>query len=55
MLLGRGSLESPCIFWSTCYCFCRGSWMLFYIIEAAAVYSVLNRYTDEVDAVSFLL
>ena len=40
---------------SACQCSCRGSWMLFYIIEAAAVYSVLNRYTDEVDAVSFLL
>lgn len=29
---------------------CRGSWLLFYIIEAVAVYSVLNKYPNDAEA-----
>jgi hypothetical protein len=28
----------------------RGSWVLFYTIEAVAVVAVLNRYPDDADA-----
>ena len=29
---------------------CRSSWLLFYIIEAVAVYSVLAKYPNDADA-----
>ena len=39
------------VFWRqmSCPC-CRTCWVLFYIIEAVAVYSVINKYPNDADA-----